>query len=63
MLIEQPDFVSDQEKTAQKKAWQAPQCSSKYWKTPCLLTLPFNETRSADISAGNETSAGANAHS
>ena len=58
MLIEQPDFVSDEEKTAQKKAWQTPQCSSKRWKTPRLSMMPFNETQSADVIVGPETSVG-----
>jgi hypothetical protein len=46
MLIENTHIVSEQDKAAQKKPWQTPQCASKKWQTPRLLPMPFTETLS-----------------
>jgi hypothetical protein len=52
MSIEKLETVNDQEKTAQKKAWQTPQCASKHWKTPRLMVMPFDDTLGGESAKG-----------
>jgi hypothetical protein len=47
--------VSEQ-RVSNKKQWHAPQCTSKTWRTPRVVSIAFTQTSAVTTSNGPESS-------